>query len=272
MSERYHRPGRYGDGERADIAQAFLRDGFVMLPGHFDCDILAGWHRDFRPLLERAVALEADNPNRGPERYYVTLPFIDPFADPQIFADPDVLAICRSLVGDDMVMCQLASDTPLLGSANQDVHRDALPLFPELPNETPPYQLAINFPLVDVRRENGPTEIARGTQNAPKDPGLERLRRGEVALEAVEMRVGDAMIRDVRALHRGTPNTTDDPRPMVVVGYSRAWLNRPEVSIRIPRATWDRLDAQSRYLLRFNPVVADDALQVPSESYRTFAF
>ena len=32
------------------------------------------------------------------------------------------------------------------------------------------------------------------------------------------------MIRDVRHIHRGTPNFTDTPRPMVVIGYSRRWL------------------------------------------------
>ncbi len=38
------------------------------------------------------------------------------------------------------------------------------------------------------------------------------------------MRPGDVMIRDVRALHRGTPNHTNEPRPMVVIGYSLRWL------------------------------------------------
>ncbi|MBB5508233.1 hypothetical protein HDG35_004514 [Paraburkholderia sp. JPY681] len=32
------------------------------------------------------------------------------------------------------------------------------------------------------------------------------------------MELGDVMIRDVRALHRGTPNRTEAPRPMVVIG------------------------------------------------------
>lgn len=33
------------------------------------------------------------------------------------------------------------------------------------------------------------------------------------------------MIRDVRALHQGTPNNTAAPRPMVVIGYSRSWYS-----------------------------------------------
>ncbi|WP_437318470.1 hypothetical protein [Sorangium sp. So ce385] len=34
---------------------------------------------------------------------------------------------------------------------------------PETGKETPAFQLAVNFPRVDVTAENGPIEIARGT-------------------------------------------------------------------------------------------------------------
>lgn len=262
---------RYDDSELAEFASVFLRDGFVVLPQHFERATLVAWRVAFAPLLARNRT-EADAANRGAQRYYVTLPFREPFADPRIYADPDLLHLSRLLVGPDLLMCQLATDTPLLGSEVQDVHRDALPLFPELGTETPPYQLAMNFPLVDVTRENGPTEIAAGTQAAPKEAGLQRLARGEVKLVPVEMRVGDVMLRDVRGLHRGTPNTTSEPRPMVVIGYSRAWLARPEVSVRIPRSSWDALPSELRYLLRFNPVVDDERFEDAREDYRTFAY
>ena len=39
--------------------------------------------------------------------------------------------------------------------------------------------------------------------------------------------VGDVMVRDVRGLHRGTPNKTDKARPMVVVGYPIYLLSPP---------------------------------------------
>ena len=263
---------RYNDEAIAGLADDFRRDGFVVLRRHFDQAVLAAWKEAFAPLLRRHLESDGEAANRGAQRFYVTLPFRPPFSDPAIYADPDVLALCRSLVGADLTMVQLATDTPLLGSQTQDVHRDALPLFPELDSETPPFQLAVNFPLVDVTVENGPTEIAAGTQNAPKAAGLERLARGEVALEPVTMQVGDVMVRDVRGLHRGTPNRTGEPRPMVVIGYSRAWLARPEVSIRIPRSAWDGLPQDHRYLLRSNPVVDDERIDVPGEHYRTFAY
>lgn len=245
---------------------------FCVLRGHFERSAIDAWATAFGPLLEENIRTSADDPNRGPQRFYVTLPFAGPFADPRIVFDPDVLGICDRLVGPDMVLCQLATDTPLKGSTMQDVHRDSPGLFPEHEHATPPYQLAVNFSLVDVTAENGPTEIAAGTHVLGKAEGFERIARGEAPLESLFLTAGDVVIRDVRHLHRGTPNATDVPRPMVVLGFSRKWLRRPEVSIRIPQATWDALDDTQRRLLRFEPVVPDAQASAAPEPYRAFAY
>ena len=263
---------RYGAAALDRFADEVRRESYCVLRGQLDPALLRAWNDAFRPLLEENVRTAADDPNRGPQRFYVTLPFNGVFADPRIVFDPDVLAICERLVGEEMVMCQLATDTPLRGSETQDVHRDSPGLFPEWDRETPPYQLAVNFPLVDVTDANGPTEIARATHMLAKDDGLARIASGEAPLEPLYLRAGDIVIRDVRHLHRGTPNRTDEPRPMVVIGFSRAWLRRPEVSVRIPQSTWDRLDAAQRRLLRYESVVPDDAAQPAEERYRSFAY
>ncbi|MCU0568680.1 MAG: phytanoyl-CoA dioxygenase family protein [Oculatellaceae cyanobacterium Prado106] len=253
------------------LTQAVLQDGFCVLRNHFSREILQAWHQAFTPLLEDHIAREGDRQNRGAERYYVTLPFTAPFANPKIFEDEVVLAIVAGLVGEDAVMCQLATDTPLLGSDYQAIHRDAPPLFPEIPQETPPFQLAVNFPLVDVTLENGPFEVARGTHLMTKEEGLRRLEAGEVQLEPITLNLGDVMIRDVRGLHRGTPNRTQTPRPMVVIGYSRRWLFRPEVSIQIPHPMLDTLSDRARHLLRFNPVV-ESLNDQSTEIYQSYAY
>lgn len=169
-------------------------------------------------------------------------------------------------------MCQLASDTPALGSDYQSIHRDCPPLFPESGSETPMYQLALNFPLVDVTPENGPLEIIRGTHMMTRDEGVNLLDSGKANIEAISLQMGDVMIRDVRTLHRGTPNKTSMPRPMVVIGYSRSWLNRPEVSINIPRSEYEKLTDFAKNMLRNNPVV-DELDRAPrAESYTNFLY
>ena len=210
--------------------------------------------------------------NRGKERYYVTLPFDEPFADEEIFADPDILQIVENLVGQDFTMVQLATDTPLKGSEYQEIHRDAPPLFPEWGRETPPFQLAVNFALTDVTPENGPFETTRGTHLMNKDEGMRGIESGEIVIEPLLMKLGDVMIRDVRGLHRGTPNRTGEPRPMCVIGYSRRWLFRPEVSISIPRKVWEKLSEVSKHMLRFNRIVDSLDDVEDTERYQSFAY
>jgi hypothetical protein len=41
------------------------------------------------------MKLEKDTPNRGAQRFYLTLPFNAPYADPQVYEDEDVLASWR---------------------------------------------------------------------------------------------------------------------------------------------------------------------------------
>ena len=262
---------RYTNEQTQEFIETVLTDGFCILPEHFSAEKIKSWAEAFAPLLENHIRRAGDLQNRGPGRYYVTLPFTTPFADPDLFEDDDILRIVWGLVGSDAVMCQLATDTPILGSECQDIHRDALPLFPELGKETPPFQLAVNFPLIAVCEENGPFEIARHTHTLTKEEGLARIQAGEVKLEPLIMNLGDVMVRDVRCLHRGTPNRTATPRPMVVIGYSRRWLFRPEVSISIPRAALDSLSDRARHLLRFNPIV-EFLTDETEEVYQSFAY
>ncbi|MFL5295468.1 MAG: phytanoyl-CoA dioxygenase family protein [Phenylobacterium sp.] len=245
----------------------------TILRGLIPTATIDAWNAAIQPLLRAAVAREGADPNRGAHRYYVTMPFQDLWADPQVIDNDAVMAVVEDLVGADGVMCQLASDTPLKGSEHQELHRDTQLLFPESGVETSPYQLAVNFPLVDVTAENGPMEYAPGTHMLSKAEGLRRVEAGETPLVAAHMARGDVMIRDVRHVHRGTPNRTDTPRPMVVIGYSRRWLFRPEVNIRVPADVLVSLPERARRWLRYNPVFetrAEAARQ--EESYRAFAY
>ncbi|RAK51042.1 phytanoyl-CoA dioxygenase family protein [Phenylobacterium deserti] len=245
----------------------------TVLRGLIPVETIDRWNAAFQPLLSAAIQRERDNPNRGPERYYVTLPFQDLWADPRIFDNDAIMAVVEELVGADGVMCQLASDTPCLGSDYQDLHRDTQLLFPESGVETPPYQLAVNFPLVDVTDENGPLEYAPGTHMMSKAEGMAKVESGEIPLIRGYMNRGDVIIRDVRHIHRGTPNKTGVPRPMVVIGYSRRWLFRPEVNIRIPAEVLVGLPERARRWLRFNPVFESKAeAGQQEESYRAFAY
>lgn len=250
-------------------ADEVRRTSATIIRGLLPVETIDRWNAAFQPLLAAAMAADADDPNRGPGRFYVTLPFDGLWADPEVIDNDAIMAVVEELVGADGVMCQLASDTPVDGSEHQDWHRDTQLLFPETGAETPPYQLAVNVPLVDVTLDNGPMEMVAGTHMQTKAEGLARTAEARPVL----MRRGDVLIRDVRHIHRGTPNPSGTPRPMVVIGYSRRWLHRPEVQIRVPRPVLERLSDRARFWLRFNPVfeTAEEAAMA-GESYRAFAY
>ncbi len=264
---------RYDERTRDALAVDFERDGFVLLPRHFAPATLHAWRAAFAPLLAlqvQAARQRGASGNRGPGRYYVTLPFEGEFADPAIFCDEDVLGIVERIAGADPVMCQLATDTPVRGSDFQDWHRDTPPLFDQCAH-TPAFQLAVNFPLVEVTDRNGALETTRGTQRIAREQALAGLADGRYPAQRIPMQLGDVMIRDVRGLHRGTPNLTDTPRPMAVIGYSRSWYFRPEVQVQVPRAVFAALPERAQRLLRYNPQVERTPRSF-DESYQRFAY
>lgn len=264
-------PFSAADAERH--AQEVRDTSATVLKGAFSAATIDRWNAAFQPLLQAAIANESDAPNRGAGRFYVTLPFHDLWADPAIIDNDAVMAVVERLIGEDGVMCQLATDTPIRGSEHQELHRDTQLLFPETGAETPTYQLAVNFPLVEVTEANGPMEYAPGTHLMSREEGMAKVSSGEIPLKKALLARGDVMIRDVRHIHRGTPNPSETPRPMVVIGYSRRWLSRPEVQIRVPRPVLQGLPARAQRWLRFNPVFDTvESSLAQGESYREFAY
>jgi hypothetical protein len=266
---------RYDKTQIRNFADEVLNVGYCILPSHFSTETMQIWRQAFEKLLQERIE-NGTASGRGPNRYYVSLPFVEPFADPVIYENPDILAILELLAGADFVMPELATDTPLKDSDYQVIHRDFTLHSPYMPEADPaqPFQFAVNFPLVKVTAENGPFEIIPGTHLLTDEEAKKRIQEGEAEKQLIPllMEAGDVMIRDVRALHRGTPNRTDQPRTMVVVGYNRSEHLRPQLKINIPRDTYDKLSARARHLLRLNPVVTSLEEADNTEEYSNLYF
>lgn len=226
----------------------------TVLKGALPTEVIDIWSQAFAPLLAASIGRERDGPARGPHRYHLALPFHGLWADPAIIDNDAIMAVVERLVGADGVICQLASDTPLLGSEHQELRRDCHLADRENGLESGPHQLAVNFPLVDVTDETGAMEYAPGTHRLSRDEGMGRIARGEIPLVKACLARGDVMIRDLRHIHRGTPNRSATPRPMIVIGYSRRGPQRPETTIRIPAEVLAALPERARRWLRHNPV------------------
>ncbi len=224
--------------------------GYTILSGCFPIDIVETMARAFAPIWDGHQDIIRTSPNRGPMRHYIPLPFEVPFYQSAIHANPDIIAIVKAILGEDMEIVQYATDTPAKGSDYQEWHGDVGVLFPEKPDYIPPPAiLCVNFSFVDIDRENGPLEVADGTQGLPFDIARERVEKGEIPHRPLFLKVGDALLRDPRCVHRGTPNTTNTPRPVAVFDYVRRWYRRRDRG-RVSRQLYEKLTEVEQNLLK----------------------
>jgi Phytanoyl-CoA dioxygenase (PhyH) len=227
--------------------------GYCVLRKHFRTDLVEECRKAFWPRL-LAHLQGAPEPNRGPHRYFLPMPFDPPCFAPQFFFDPDVLKIVRGLMDGRVVVDQWGCDVPLPGSEYQQLHVDyQRPLFPENPDlALPPYAVVVSFGLAPIAREHGPIEIAPGTHRMTRRDAFRAVETGETTLQAVTMEMGDVLLRHPWALHRGTPNTADSPRALVSLRFVRRWYADASWEVaEISRATWEALTAEQRSMLRF---------------------
>lgn len=237
--------------------------GFVVIEDVFDETQLETLRTRFSSLLDAYV--EKTDPNRGASRYGMPLPFEEPFASTTLVANPIILQVIRSILGDDVVCSFFASDTALSGSDYQQAHSDVPPLFPEDNISLPPFCYVVNIPLVDFRPDNGPTEIWPYGTHLVGDPGvvpipdftrIKELREsplGRFTEEEMEPRqvitpAGSVVIRDIRMWHRGTPNRSKEPRPMMAMVYNRPWYNHGVVEIA--RSEFENLPPEVKTVFR----------------------
>ena len=212
------------DDEIRNHVERVRTRGYTHLKAHFSKDLIETIAQAFQSIYEASLDTIRTDPNRGPMRHYLQLPFARPFYHSLIHADPVVIAMVKCLLGEDAELVQYATDTPAKGSVFQDWHSDVRPLFPDDPDCCPPPAvLTVNLPLVDIGPDNGPLEISDKTHLIPIEMALPQIESGEISHQALFMNVGDVLIRDPRCVHRGTPNQTDTPRPVAVIVFERSW-------------------------------------------------
>ncbi len=238
---------------RADELIELQDKGYCVLRGILPRPRVEECRAAFWPILTDHLE-HGPEPNRGPARHFLPMPFEPPCFSPEFFFHPDVLGLVRNAMDDRVVADQWGCDVPLLGSQYQGFHVDfARPLFPESPNlPLPPHMLAVSFGLVRIVSANGPIEIAPGTHGIPKEEALQAVESGAIGVEPVPLEMGDVLVRHPWALHRGTPNATDEPRALVTIRYVRRWYADGSREVNpIPLAVWERLTEDQRRVMRF---------------------
>jgi hypothetical protein len=234
--------------------QEIRERGYCVLRAHFPQRVVDRCREAFWPILLAHLEAHGHEPNRGPNRHFLPMPFEPPCYAPDFFFDAGILSIVHGVMDDRAVADQWGCDAPIRGSEHQGLHVDyRRPLFEEAPNlQLPAYILVVSFGLVRIAAEHGPIEIAPATHRMPRVDALQAVESGGVALEPVTLEIGDVLIRHPWALHRGTPNTTDIPRALCTVRYVRRWYADDSRDVNpIGRAVWRTLTPAQQQMMRF---------------------
>jgi hypothetical protein len=228
--------------------------GYCVLRGHFSRPLIDACRSALWPVLVSYLEAHGDEPNRGPHRHFLPMPFDPPCFAPEFFFDNEVLGIVRGAMDDRVVADQWGCDVPLRGSDYQGIHVDyQRPLFGEAPDlPLPAYALVVSFGLVGITLENGPIELAPGTHRMPRKEALRAVEAHEIAMQPVPLEAGDVLIRHPWVLHRGTPNRTDTLRALVSIRYVRRWYTDSSREVEsVPQGVWDALTPEQQQVMRF---------------------
>lgn len=228
--------------------------GFCILRGHFARRLIDECRQAFLPILDAYLSRNAGKSNRGPHRYFLPMPFDPPCFAPEFFFDSEILRIVRGVMDDRVVADQWGCDVPVFGSEYQNIHGDyQRPLFPETPDVAlPAYAVVVSFGLIEITPDLGPPEIAPDTHRMPRSAALRAVECGRIPMVPVTLDIGDVLVRHPWALHRGTPNVTRMPRPLLTIRYVRHWYaddSREVCSIPVP--LWQSFTPEQQAMMRF---------------------
>ena len=234
--------------------EEFHQQGYCILKEHFAHSLIEDCRIAFLPTLHAYLTDNQQAPNRGENRHFLPMPFERPGFSSEFFFDSEILKIVKGVMGDRIVADQWGCDVPLFDSGYQTLHVDyRRPLFYEMPNLIlPAYIMVVSFGLTKITQKNGAIELAPGTHKIDREQAFRAVENSEIKMIPIRLNIGDVLIRHPWTLHRGTPNKTVTPRPLVTIRYVRDWYWDSSRKVNsIPASVWNSLSPEQKSMLRF---------------------
>jgi hypothetical protein len=219
---------RVGEAAAAVIADR----GCVRLIHAFDpafmADLRAAHDRRYRRYFPQRDYSDARK--QGHLRTLITLEVDGAFNTPAFYANPWVLATARRVLGADCILGHLATILSRPGSEDQVVHRDTPSLFGDDRYDaiTPATGIAMVLPFATLDGRNGGTRVWPTSQNVVDFEEAKRLPSA-----VADLPLGSCLLFDVRAVHGGIGNHSDEMRSIGYFAYHRHWFR-----------DWDGFDRQ----------------------------
>lgn len=227
------RSGRISLAKLETATNALKTDGYVVLNDVIDPAHLESLRQRMLDDLQKILARDDAPFNFNAGNVQQDPPPFHPYLFHDVLLNDLVIAVTQATLGKGVKNSFYSGNTALPSHNMQPVHADIGQLWPNLEHATPPYALVVNVPLVDVSVENGSTELWPGTHhdttiyindgNIKLPEALVEERRKISPPLQPTLRLGSVLIRDMRMWHRGMPNFTNDPRPMIAMIHWVGW-------------------------------------------------
>jgi ectoine hydroxylase-related dioxygenase (phytanoyl-CoA dioxygenase family) len=204
-------------------------------------------------------------------RYAAILPFEGPFLERTFYANPRLLEILGALLGTSHCIGSLEVVVAMPGAGRQHQHIDGpirldqsigkrRKVFQGDLSELPPYAVGLAVPLCDVNEDNGPTALWPGSHRTalrPRIPSESEIRR-DYPLENMVGDFGRSYLFDYRTFHGGQPNFTREPRPLLMLVFTRSWFRDPNLnevfpSVVITKRNLERIPDRHQHLFLLAP-------------------
>ena len=227
------------------MAELFLKDGLLFFPKIYSDEWVAkafdigmsDFNQTYSKSPTTGVGKDAGSSQivqRSKGRFDVKARFLetDLFQEPSGIEDQPWHPVLKKLLGDDLKPILQGMVVALPEAQEQSWHIDGDHLFPTSIPHLPPHCINVFIPLVDVTEANGPTEFCPGshplTNGIPKiySPDPEHLSRTGYSGKPIKGTApkGSAILFDYRVLHRGLPNLSAEPRPLMYISFAKHWF------------------------------------------------
>ncbi|KAF4121493.1 Phytanoyl-CoA dioxygenase family protein [Geosmithia morbida] len=166
-----------------------------------------------------------------------------------ILANPFATQAVQCMLGPKPRLRFYSANTAFKADSRQPPHIDIDFDFPKVP-----FGYCINVSLVDTSPENGATEVWLGTHVDTDNRVLDTTKtHKEIKVDLREERrkvcpplqpslpKGSLIIRDFRLWHAGMPNTTDEPRVMLVSVQFPSWY-RSNLRMKLPESIKEKME------------------------------
>jgi ectoine hydroxylase-related dioxygenase (phytanoyl-CoA dioxygenase family) len=254
--------------ERA--AELFHRDGFVVVRDALDAVQLERIRKATERALEEMLAVDPTCAAGGgagglPHRYSFGsssasrhMMHVDEWVE--LVDLPTTTPILTAIFGSpNYILIGGGGDVAMPGAIEyQGLHSDNVwselhdPTGRVSTRELPVPAVTINFPMVDLTPENGPTRQIPGTQNSRHPiPNLSDEPEWMKLSTLCPAPAGSAIFRDLRAWHGGTPNLSREVRAAPNIEYFAPWFRSEAVIRSMPYEQWKSLSPHAQRISRY---------------------